>query len=816
MAGPSQLQQNTSATAPMSASASNGVLAAAGDQGVKIWHVLTGNQTPIKSFTPHTKTANCVRWNHNNQVLVSAGDDGRIVLSHTTGAWLGTLESFKQDAPTTPEEINTLCFSSGSRYLCSGGDDCIVKVWDLKKKERIKSFSGHTDVITAVTFSSNDSHVASGGLSGDILLHSVVNGQTVATLSNKDSQAVKCLQYSPFKRNLLAAAEDDGSVRVWDTNHRSVHTLFNQTHEAPCNAIAFSPVNHLLLSSAGLDKKLLFFDVQEKKTVKVLNTEAPLSSLSFLDDGVTIAAGTTNGKILIFDLRKGSSPSQSFETQFLTGVTSLQFQITKAAPKKPTTGTGIVSASDARASASSEQSMLKKSSSAGALRGEGTDPTAAAKAKGAAGKGETPLVNEMLSGRPHSSSSDFGFSPSTMQRYPSVGDITGQVTQELERKWTAGSVGGSTSGSSVAGSGDFKSIISPIQEGGRPHTAPSQPTPQQSQPMGGSTVFSPPPQQLEQAKENLNMDASPATGAGLAPRKDNQQSVISPLGYSSYTAAKESSVLKPSNNITSPLATDGQNVTPVGPKTTASDLFSPLGPTTGLSHNAVSPADTPAVSGLAASQMQSPLETPLQQSGTHKPAPPIVSPFPTPTVSQQQQSHGAAIVSAATSKLDSITLDSEPKVQERRTSSPRVAKQVAAPAVTPGSGADTTMVSPSPFKAAARSTNQQQLQHTLAMEKVQADYTAQPQAPAGAPQHGTNASQLQEQLLRNIIEESLSSFHKSIHEEVQNLHLELLRQFHLQQTQFESMLETFADRQTALLDEVNRLREENDKLSHLY
>lgn len=36
------------------------------------------------------------------------------------------------------KETNTLCFSEGSRYLCTGGEN--VHIWDLKKREVIRKF----------------------------------------------------------------------------------------------------------------------------------------------------------------------------------------------------------------------------------------------------------------------------------------------------------------------------------------------------------------------------------------------------------------------------------------------------------------------------------------------------------------------------------------------------------------------------------------------------------------------------------------------------------------------------------------------------
>jgi WD40 repeat protein len=66
--------------------------------------------------------AECVRFNHNGQVLVGAGKSGVITLWHTNGTVLGEL-SRKQDAGKT---LRALSFSSGARYLATGGSDAVV------------------------------------------------------------------------------------------------------------------------------------------------------------------------------------------------------------------------------------------------------------------------------------------------------------------------------------------------------------------------------------------------------------------------------------------------------------------------------------------------------------------------------------------------------------------------------------------------------------------------------------------------------------------------------------------------------------------
>jgi len=63
-----------------------------------------------------------------------------------------------------------------------------------------------------------------------------------------------------------------------------------------------------------------------------------------------------------------------------------------------------------------------------------------------------------------------------------------------------------------------------------------------------------------------------------------------------------------------------------------------------------------------------------------------------------------------------------------------------------------------------------------------------------------------------MLEESLGSVQKSIHEDVRNLHIELLRQFHMQEMEMSGVLNLVLEKVEGLTKEVQQLRRENQQL----
>ncbi|GKV28376.1 hypothetical protein SLEP1_g37444 [Rubroshorea leprosula] len=288
------------------------VIAASGGDTVKLFDTkLQPNDPCVLSYTPSPGCqVNSVKWNHTNLVVASAGDDKKISLWRKSGQSMGTVPVAGTDIVDGIEEsILAISFSNkGSRYICSGGSGQVVRIWDLQRKRCIKWLRGHTNTITGAMYNSKDEHLASISLSGDLILHNLASGARAAELKDPNQQVLRVLDYSRISRHLLVTAGDDGTINLWDTTGRSPKVSWLKQHSAPTAGVSFSPSNDKMIASVGLDKKLYTFDYRSRRPASFTSYEVPFSSLAFRDDGWTMAAGTSNGRVVLYDVRAKLQP----------------------------------------------------------------------------------------------------------------------------------------------------------------------------------------------------------------------------------------------------------------------------------------------------------------------------------------------------------------------------------------------------------------------------------------------------------------------------------------------------------------------------
>ena len=154
--------------------------------------------------------------------------------------------------------------------------------------------------VMAITFSPDGTRLAAGG-DGRIWIYDTDSGAQFAMLSGY-TEHMRALAFAP-DNSLLASGSEDNTLRLWDTaTAREVLTLAGDSNLM--NALASSSPDGVPLP--GWDPRT--------ERLLASSTEAPgrIRSLAFSSDGTTLASGSGDGKIRLWDVETGGllSPSR--------------------------------------------------------------------------------------------------------------------------------------------------------------------------------------------------------------------------------------------------------------------------------------------------------------------------------------------------------------------------------------------------------------------------------------------------------------------------------------------------------------------------
>nr|KAI8733249.1 protein NEDD1-like [Biomphalaria glabrata] len=276
-------------------------LASLGDEA-KIWDIPTFSL--LEQFNSHDGPISDLTWSHDGNVVATCcTTDKKVQIRSTKASYSVVTDNF-----TLPAGSLCLDFNSTSRFLLCGCDDGSFHIWDRKTQTIKKSSSNQKNSITATRWNWNDSYLALGLETGKIILYNVVTSQANSPMNASSSQAIRQMKYNPYRKSSLVAVSDEGVVSFWDTNARRLLHSFTNTHQAPAKDLAFSPINDYLMVSVGLDKRAVFYDVQNKSSVKTILADQPLTSVDMMPDGATVVVGTSRGNIFVYDMRQSATP----------------------------------------------------------------------------------------------------------------------------------------------------------------------------------------------------------------------------------------------------------------------------------------------------------------------------------------------------------------------------------------------------------------------------------------------------------------------------------------------------------------------------
>jgi len=277
-------------------------LAAGSYEIVTMWNLPTGGLRA--TFAGHGDQVKAVAAGLDPRTLVSGGLDKTVRVWDDSGK---PLHQYPVPAP-----VLSLAASPDLARIAVGGADNVVRYFDASNGGALKeiaALSGHTGPVNAVAVLVGEKgvpRVYSASADGTVRAWPVPDkpGDKAAdpTVLPGASGPQKALAVSP-RNDAIAAAGDDGKVRVWDAEGKPLRTI--DAHAAPVLDLAFSPDGKTLLTGSA-DKTARLFDVKTGTLKQTLSGHlGPVNSVAFQPGGAQVVTAGAEGGVKVWDAATG-------------------------------------------------------------------------------------------------------------------------------------------------------------------------------------------------------------------------------------------------------------------------------------------------------------------------------------------------------------------------------------------------------------------------------------------------------------------------------------------------------------------------------
>ncbi|KYC40002.1 hypothetical protein WA1_29020 [Scytonema hofmannii PCC 7110] len=198
--------------------------------------------------------------------------------------------------------VNSVTFSPDGKFLVSGGEDNVVKLWNVADAKLMRTFTGHTERITRVKFSPDGKIIASASGDKSINLWKL-DGKLWQTLGGKKghTQQVNSISFSPDGQLVVSAAAD-GTIKFWSLDGTLLAAI--KGHDEQVRDVNVSP-DGKILASASDDKTIRFWNLTNSSRAQ----EDSIYSVSFSPDGKVLASAGWNGEVKLWQHKKMTSAS---------------------------------------------------------------------------------------------------------------------------------------------------------------------------------------------------------------------------------------------------------------------------------------------------------------------------------------------------------------------------------------------------------------------------------------------------------------------------------------------------------------------------
>jgi WD40 repeat protein len=221
-------------------------------------------------------------------------------LHHALLAHPGTVLKDPRDAEERPVFVHTAVMHPDGRWLITGGDDRLLRVFDIATWTEVREPIRRTNPVGVVAISPDGRWIAAGvHLDGAFLWDTTHAWREHAIHLDSPVASIHALAFSPDSLR-LAIAYGEGKLEIYDAQSQEL-VCTCKGHEANVVAIAYHPDGHRLASASKDTHVKLWHARTGVEILSLEGHEGEVRGLSFADNGNKLISTSWDATVRIWD-----------------------------------------------------------------------------------------------------------------------------------------------------------------------------------------------------------------------------------------------------------------------------------------------------------------------------------------------------------------------------------------------------------------------------------------------------------------------------------------------------------------------------------